>query len=119
MTSYPTYVSDSLICTQGVNGIGYVLINNDKFMDTFTAPLHNDAQVAISNTFAPLASLEFPDVNLSTSAKVSATAPNFDRGTVKDVELNHGVFDVELANGQHVKYGTAGSPSKFFYGFLI
>ena len=43
MTSYPRYVSDSLICTQGVNGTGFALLDNDKFMDTFTAPLHNDA----------------------------------------------------------------------------
>ena len=97
----------------------YEVLMHDKIMDSFTAPLHNDAKVEISDTFAPLASLEFPDVDLSTSAKVSATAPNFDRGTVRDVELDHGVFDVELANGQHVKYGTAGTPSKFFYGFLI
>jgi hypothetical protein len=74
--------------------------------------------VDISNIIAPLASIDFPYVNLQTETKITAQQPNFKAGTVKEIELDHGIFDVERPDESHVKYRSEGKAANHYY-FLI
>ena len=76
--------------------------------DSLNLDLHEDAQVSITNGIVPLAQITFPEVHDDANTAVAANAKgadHFAEGTVKEVELDHGVFDIELSNGKHVKYG--------------
>jgi hypothetical protein len=110
-------MQDKLICT--LDGNVSFKFADDTFKDSLNLTASQDARINITNSIAPLVSIEFPDAVLGVNKVVKSHWPNFAKGTVKDLELNHGQYDVELVNGDHVKYGSASTLNKFNYNWLL